>query len=91
MNKKSAIYQMYYGEKGYYENMKPSAEYLSLLNKVCESEEVLYKKLKHSPKLLNCVKTHFDNFSDMHSQELFDNYKEGFKFGVLMGMEIVSD
>ena len=90
MNKKSVIIQMFNGQKGSFDNIICSKEYMNILNEVADIESEFTKKLKKS-ELLDSYKNVSECISRLHLQELEDVFIESFKFGVLLGIEVASE
>lgn len=87
---KSPIMQMYYGERGLYELINISHEYKELSAKFVDLEEELSEKLRPTPELLELFNKAIDTAMDMHCQYAADRYLEGFRFGALIGIDIMT-
>lgn len=85
--RKSAILQMLYGEKGHVENIEFQPEEEGLLDAVDKSYELLCKNLKANSELLEQFQKYKECLEDLHVFETDKYYAEGFKFGVLIGVE----
>ena len=84
---KSAILQMFYGERGDGEKLKCSAEYREYLHKAGEYGQKLYEKIKDNQEILELFKQ-YDEWTDKaYAVEIDAYYQEGFKFGLLIGVE----
>lgn len=88
MKNKSAILQMFFGKRGNCDSIPCGEEYCELLDERIEKENELEKKLQNSPELLNLYKEAIGKIDSFHITTAADYYKEGFCFGVLLGMEI---
>ncbi len=88
---KSAIEQMCYGLRGTYESVKVTKRYTSIMGKVCDADEALTKLLKagsEEDRLYRQFKEHIDEAA---CEECESYYKEGFRFGVLLGLDIAEE
>lgn len=88
---KSAIEQMRYGLRGTYESVKVTKRYTSIMGKVCDADEALTKLLKagsEEDRLYRQFKEHIDEAA---FEECESYYKEGFRFGVLLGLDIAEE
>ncbi len=88
MKQKSAIMQMFYGERGNFEFIKHSREYFDLMDEVCDLQSKLEEMIKDMPEVLALLKKYDDKVDEFECQALDDYYLEGFRFGVLMGIDI---
>ena len=91
MGKLSPIMQMYYGRRGSYEKIPCSKEYFKLLEKVIENDDELREKLSAYPELLKLYKKTNESIEALHCESADNHFAEGFKFGVLMGLDIAGD
>lgn len=87
----SPILQMFYGERGNHDTIPFREEYASLLEKVAHYDNNLREKLKETPELLELYQQTTDAIDAMHSNAMDDYFSEGFRFGVLLGMDIMRD
>lgn len=82
----SIIEQIYNGERGFFETIKASEEYIKILDKVDGAYKQLNEQLNEEQKKL------FADFialtHELESESILTHYKEGFKIGLLMGMEV---
>ena len=88
---KSAIEQMCYGLRGTYESVKVTKRYTSIMGKVCDADEALTKLLKagsEEDRLYRQFKEHIDEAACVECESY---YKEGFRFGVLLGLDIAEE
>ena len=82
---------MFNGQRGHHDLVSHTEEYFRLLRENIKEEEELREKLKEHPDLLQILEKINDSFIEMccECEDIF--YREGFKFGVLMGIEIAGD
>ena len=85
---KSAIDQMLYGLRGTYESVQASENYSRLMGKVCEIDNKLTQKLKEDKEAAELYKQFKDALDEVTSDENEIYYKEGFRFGVLLGIDV---
>lgn len=85
---KSAIEQMCFGLRGTYESVRTSEKYSQLMDKVCEVDDKLTEKLKNDKAVEELYKQFKDAIDEASCEECETFYKEGFKFGVLLGFDI---
>ena len=89
MYKYSAIKEMYYGNRGQQDTIKIAKEDRKILDVIIECEEVLRNRLDKTPELLNTF-IKFDNaVSELKVVELENYYREGFRFGFLIAMDVL--
>lgn len=88
MELQSAILQMFHGVRGQSEHVPASEKYWQLLNAVRKSDDALREKLKISPELIELYEKVIDDLSLMHCELLDNYYCEGFRFGILMGLDV---
>ena len=88
MNKqKTAIMQMFYGERGDSEKIKYSNECKECRNKSYEYYEKLCEKFKDDAEVLELFEKFIDWTERANVEEIDVNFAEGFKFGLLIGIE----
>lgn len=85
---KSAIKMMYYGEKGTFDSLKNTPEIKHLLNEINYNEEMLLQKLKKIPEIISQYNKLQDLLSKLNCAESELYYIEGFRFGVLLGLDV---
>ena len=91
MKEYSAIKEMFYGNRGTSEHIAPTKNYQEMLAEFVKKQDKLYEGLKKFPKLLELY-NELENLSDALETENVDNYySEGFRFGVLMGLDVVKE
>lgn len=78
---------MFYGQRGDCEKVKCAPEYREYANKAESYYNELCKKLKDMPEALELLSNFNDWTERMHCVEIDGNYAEGFKFGLLIGVE----
>ena len=88
MEKYSAILEMYYGRRGDGQLIKTTEEYQKQAKKLAEIAEKLKEKLKDDKEGLELLDEFFWTSAGEESAAVDEHYREGFSFGVLMGMEI---
>lgn len=88
MEKYSAIKDMYYGRRGDGQLIKPSEEYHKKVGEQYEIAERLKEKLKDDEEGLELLDKMFWVSAGAESEAVDQHYREGFSFGVLMGLEI---
>lgn len=84
---KTAILRMFYGESGTYDNIGCVPEDFPLVDAVERSYGLLCEKLKPQPEILELFLKYKDGLEDLHISEIEKHYEEGFKFGLLIGVE----
>lgn len=88
MNKqKTAIMQMFYGERGDSEKIIYSDECKECRNKSYEYYEKLCEKFKDDAEVLELFEKFIDWTERANVEEIDVNFAEGFKFGLLIGIE----
>ena len=88
---KSAILQMLNGEKGTVNSIKASPKNLELLGVFCEKNAAILKKLNDYPEILSLYEEIIDLQEQMEVCTQDEAYIQGFRFGVLLGMDILDD
>jgi hypothetical protein len=88
MKEYSAIQEMYYGRRGTNEYIKNSQRYQEILTEYIEAMEELEAELKKFPKMLALYEKAETLNEEMQAESLDTHYCEGFRFGVLMGLDI---
>ena len=84
----SAIREMYYGRRGDGQLIQPNEEYQEQANKLYEIVEKLKDKLKDDETGLALLEEFFWASAGTESAAVDQHYREGFAFGVLMGLDI---
>lgn len=84
---KSAILQIFYGQRGDSDKIKCPPEYEECIHKAIECNKKLLEKLKDIPEALQLF-SQFNDWTDRaYALEVDAYYLEGFKFGLLIGVE----
>ncbi len=86
MARKSAILQMFYGERGNVNLIKTDKEHKESSGKVSDYYKELSEKLK-STELSQLFQKFCDAYDGLSAAESTAFYVEGFKFGLLIGIE----
>ena len=89
MKIESAILQMFYGQRGTQDSVRPTEKYAQLENKVLESERALMEKLSAFPELIALHQKYIEDLSELYDEEIEMHYAEGFRFGCLIGLDIM--
>ncbi len=84
----SAVKDMYEKRRGHYESVPHGEEYEKCLDEVIKCDDEMQEALKKNPKLLQLYKKATDALDALSVVCGDDYYTEGFKFGVLMGLDI---
>lgn len=87
MDDKSAIAQMYHHGRGSVESLTVSKECADKLGEADEKYNKLKEKLSLQKDLWQLFKDFENAVSDVRAEECADSYAEGFKFGLLLGIE----
>ena len=87
MDDKSAIGQMYYGGRGNFESVKTSIESRDKAGEVDEKYNKLKEKLGSQEEIWQLFEDFENALADLHELEAADHYAEGFKFGLILGVE----
>lgn len=88
MQKKSAILQMLFGERGNIDNIPQSEKYKNALSILCDKEKQLLKHLGKHPNLLTLYKEYEEALAIENAQLELDIYREAFSFGLAIGLEV---
>ena len=83
----SMITKLFYGLKGS-EQITLSEEYKKRLNEVVKQDDKMLTLLKTSPELLSQYRKATDALDNLNSVGCDDYYVEGFKTGLLLGIEV---
>lgn len=84
----SAIEQLLFGKRGHVDFVKQSKEGKELSVEKEKYFSEIQEKLKDYPELLKAYEDALDRFI---LQETIDFFKEGFRFGALLGMDITCE
>lgn len=90
MKHKSAILQILHGERGQFDLMpnRKTKEYHKWLNEQYRIYEKLKKNL--TQEFIGTIDALVDAIEFKNLEELDGHYLEGFKFGLLIGLEVIS-
>ena len=78
---------MFYGERGNYRQVSDSKKFYKLISELAEVDEKLRKELKKHPEILKLYEKTIETLELMHSETVDANYREGFSFGLLIGID----
>ena len=87
MKSQSAIAQMYYGKRGNIDAVKSSNDYKNKVAVYNALEKELIKRLADFPELAELYKQVAKASDETHYADVFDFYVEGFRFGLLLGLD----
>ncbi len=90
MDRNSALMQLYAGDRGRFDRVQSSDEYFDSLEKVTKLDDEIRKTIKDMPKLLDLYQELVDATDLMHCHSTECYYLDGFCFGVLLGIDILS-
>lgn len=79
--------QILYGQRGIYDYIKMSEEYRVCSKALSEAYEKLKEKLQPQTEIWQLFKNFENAFDALQSEETGILYAEGFKFGLLIGIE----
>ena len=79
---------MFYLERGNCENIKLSKEYEKILKEITELDENFINAIEKDSKLLEMYKEVSNKQDELCLEDCYLHYAEGFRFGVLMGLDI---
>jgi len=91
MKEKSPIRQMLYGQRRQMQTIKTTEEYHKITEKLVENDDALREKLAGLPELLELYGKVKDSLGELNLEEAAAHYAEGFKFGLLIGLETAGD
>ncbi len=89
MKNYSAILEMYYGNRGSYDTLKPTKEEKIKLNKICSIEKEFLTTLTSNKNAINLYKKLDDAVTELNALNIENSYVEGFRFGVLMAIDVL--
>ncbi|MDE6691199.1 MAG: hypothetical protein K2K04_04430 [Clostridia bacterium] len=84
---KSAVLQMFYGENGKADYITYPPEEDKLLDEVDKYYDLMCEKLKPQEGLFELFEKFRESLENLRSFEADNYYAEGFKFGLLIGIE----
>lgn len=91
MKKNSAIEKIFLGESVGFDSVPLTENYSKLMHKLLVRDEEFKKNAKNSPKLITLFDEYDNCYSDLCAEESKNYYIQGFKFGVLLGIDIASN
>ncbi len=91
MKHKSAIMQMFYGERGSFDCIKHSREYFDINDEVLQVESKINKYFKKDPNALELFKKYDEVVTKLDCKSCDDHFLEGFRFGVLLGIDVLNE
>ncbi|MBQ8427857.1 MAG: hypothetical protein IJX18_01230 [Clostridia bacterium] len=91
MERKSAIYQMFYGSRGTCNDIPHSKEYFDLLGKVSEQEDEVDDALQKHPEILSLLTKTRELIDDMQEEALYCHFAEGVRFGFQLALDIFQE
>lgn len=89
--KYSAIEELYLGKRGRFDQIKNSDNYTDALDGVIEIQEKFFAELKKYPELAEIYEKLEKQQGRANSEEAFDFYSEGFRFGFLLGLDVAGN
>lgn len=89
MSNKSAIRNMIFEGRGCNDNVKPTKKYYEYLDTVIENEEFFLKEIKKDKRIYEQFKKYQQAVDDFNLEECIMHYEEVFRFGVLLGLDLV--
>ena len=87
----SAIRQMFYVERGSFEKIKVSNKYVKVLGELADLDENFIKLIERDSKLLKLYKEVSEKQDELCAEDAYIHFAEGFRFGVLMGLDIAEN
>jgi len=88
---KSVIKQMLLGKIGNFEQIKTSPEYLRVLDKTIKCEAEFKAKLAAHCEAVKLYKKVNTALNELICETEATHYAEGFKFGLLLGLEVAKE
>ncbi len=84
----SAISDMFYGRRGQLDQLPVTEEYRKQFNEFFVYQKELEEKLKQNPDLLQLYKQVLNSYDEVVCIQVEDYYAEGFRYGVLIGLDV---
>ena len=84
---KTAILQMFYGQRGTPDSIRYPSDYFDIVDVVDKSYDLLSEKLQPQTELWELFLKYKESLESLHIAEVDIHYAEGFKFGLLIGVE----
>ena len=91
MKKQSMILEMFNGNRGRYEQIQMTEEYWDLVKRAEESENKFLEAVGDKKELVELFQKAKESAEDMWSNECDSHFCEGVRFGVLFGMDVLSN
>lgn len=91
MKKYSAISEMYYGNRGSCGNINLNEEENESLTRLIDRENKFLEKIKNNKPVLDAYEKLSDEQCEQNALNNEHFYKEGFKFGFLMALDVLCD
>jgi len=88
---KSVIRQMFLEEKGSCQSINPSENYNETRNEIIEYENKFKEWIKSNQELFELYSKISDTTTTLISETETTHYVEGFKLGILLGLELLKD
>ena len=88
---KSAIEEMYRGERGSYDSVRSSEKALKNIEEVIKYDNDLREKLKENEELSKLFENFKEAIDEQGSIEAFDRFKEGFRFAFLLAIDVFGE
>ena len=89
MKKKSMILEMFNGNRGRYDQIPMTEEYWDLVKEAEENENNFLAALNEKEELIELFKKVKESIEAMWSNECESHFCEGFRYGVLLGMDVL--
>lgn len=89
MKKQSMIMEIYYGDRGRFDQIPMTEEYRELLRVAEEEETRFLSALNETEELKKLFKKTKDSIEALWSNECDSHFCEGFRIGVLLGMDVL--
>ena len=89
MKKQSMIMEMFNGRRGRYDQIPMTDEYWELMHVAGEREEIFLAALGKREELIELFQKTKDGIEAMWSSECNSCFCEGFRCGVLLGLDIL--
>ena len=88
MKNQSVIRDMFFGKQGNMDAIKSSRAYKEKLAVTVALDKELQTKLADLPELADLYEKFSDAVLDENSENVLDYYTAGFRFGLLLGLEV---
>lgn len=88
MKRNSIIKKLYLGKNPLYASVPYSKKYERLLEEAIKYEKLMRSSLEKYPEILSLYEKTNEVIDDLNNQTVDEFYMEGFRFGVLLGMDI---